>query len=374
MRSFEKKSSILFPPPPPNHHQPYNLRSTNFRAKKKEKKKKMLRHSSALLGDVLVCESPNKVKTLTKILSKREGKPIKIVATSGHICEIDTFCPYHFEPVRQLTARKDAMLSFVQQQHDGNGTVYLALDPDREGEVIAQDVWTELKKLGVPENDMARVSFAEITESAVLEAMKKPGQINYQLVQAGWARGIIDYWFGIVVSTHLRAYSTACKSAGRVQSPTLRMICDREAEIAEFKQETHYVPLINAQKRKLSVSCGKKSKLTKEEATAITAHIKKHPKWTYVTESKPAQAAPPAFLDTATVLKDGCKALKLTLADVTTGLQKLFEMGAITYIRTDSTKISKHGAAQLAEVCQWIACPPFRVNSSFVSWSLPGKV
>eukprot|EP01061_Rhynchopus_euleeides_P010986 TRINITY_DN2055_c1_g1_i1.p1 TRINITY_DN2055_c1_g1~~TRINITY_DN2055_c1_g1_i1.p1 ORF type:complete len:664 (+),score=220.06 TRINITY_DN2055_c1_g1_i1:93-1994(+) len=304
----------------------------------------MMRNSRTLLRDVLVVESPNKVKTISQLLRATKYSGTAIIPSVGHVCEMRTFDPISFDIKRELMDGKGAVLDKICREWDGKGTIYLALDPDREGEVMAQDLYTMLTaNKGVDASALQRVSFNEVTGAAVTKALENPSQINEHMVHAGLARSVIDYWFGMAVSRHIQKGVKGARSAGRVQTPALGLVADRDAARQAFKAERFYIPRISVGKVSANVKLGKSARMTEEQAKMVEDHIKQHNEFKVSLNKSVSQGAPPQFLDTAGSLKEASKSLRVSTADVTKSLQRLFEQGLITYPRTDSTSLSKEG-------------------------------
>eukprot|EP00754_Rhynchopus_humris_P000848 Rhum_TRINITY_DN10528_c0_g1::Rhum_TRINITY_DN10528_c0_g1_i1::g.38910::m.38910/K03168/topA; DNA topoisomerase I len=321
----------------------------------------MLRCTAACLQNVLVVESPNKVATLRTFLSKAPGK-WGVVATIGHVNETESFDPVEMVGIEGLKSDRGRVLASIidQYQKGPKGLVYLATDPDREGEVIASDVESHLLRNNVPQDDIVRVSFNEITSTAVLDAIATPGTINENLVSAGRARSLIDFWFGYSASRLLWELgrntdgALLCPSAGRVQSPALSLVADRVAQRDSHKKATYYTPrvAIGTQGRKTvaaNLRVKGMSRLSMEEAQEVHDIVKASPKFKVKTGLSEVQKPPPPFLDTAACLKEASKHCRLSVQAVQTALQGLFDEGYITYLRTDSTAISSEAAEAIAK-------------------------
>ena len=186
--------------------------------------------------NLLVVEAPNKCAHLRKIL----GSDFVVVATVGHILDIprrgiNIDFDNDFEPKYKLMDGKGDIVSKIRNYADKVDTVYLATDPDREGEAIAYHVWSKLTK--PQQKKCVRISYKEITKKAVLNAIDNPREINMQVVGAQKARQVLDRLIGYKISP-LLWYKVAPKtSAGRVQSIALKFVCEREQEIIDFKPE-----------------------------------------------------------------------------------------------------------------------------------------
>ncbi|MEK7774302.1 MAG: DNA topoisomerase, partial [Candidatus Zixiibacteriota bacterium] len=189
--------------------------------------------------NLLIVESPAKTRTLSRFL----GKDFDIMATIGHIVDLPKSklgidVKNDFEPDYQVIEGKEKVLAELKKAAKKAETIYLAPDPDREGEAIAWHVSNQLKKS--TKAKFVRVTFNEITASAVKEAMKHPRKIDLNLVNAQQARRVLDRIVGYTVSPFLWKTVARNLSAGRVQSVALRLVCEREAEITAFKSQEYW--------------------------------------------------------------------------------------------------------------------------------------
>eukprot|EP01059_Diplonema_ambulator_P022517 TRINITY_DN37821_c0_g1_i1.p1 TRINITY_DN37821_c0_g1~~TRINITY_DN37821_c0_g1_i1.p1 ORF type:complete len:662 (+),score=194.86 TRINITY_DN37821_c0_g1_i1:49-1986(+) len=320
----------------------------------------MLRVSKSLLINVLVVESPSKARTIQaylKNISTPKRGQWKVIASRGHVTQLVDIEAKEMKGYFQYmpNVREEILDTIINETFNGKDKIYLATDPDREGELIASDIDHYLRSKGV--ETAQRVFFNEVTQKAVAAALLKPGKIDSDLVDAGNARRVTDYYFGIGASTKLRSALRAneAKSAGRVQSPALALLVDRQNEIKTFESEQYHSARVSYQlddyiDKTTGLTWGKTTRLSKEEAEAIK---KAFPEDGLVfkcsAEYHEAQAKPPAYFDTVTCLKECCKATKLPIEEVSKVLQKLFEKGHITYIRTDATTISPEAAQEIAK-------------------------
>src|SRR6202162_3457116 len=192
--------------------------------------------------NVLIVESPAKAKTINKYL----GKDFTVLASYGHVRDL----PAKDGSVRpdegfamswEVADRADKRLKEIAQAVKGADRLYLATDPDREGEAISWHVQEILRQRKVLAGvDVKRVVFNEVTKSAVQDAFKHPREINKELVDAYLARRALDYLVGFTLSPVLWRKLPGSRSAGRVQSVALRLICEREAEIEAFKAQEYW--------------------------------------------------------------------------------------------------------------------------------------
>ena len=311
---------------------------------------------------LVIVESPAKVKTIKKFL----GKNYEVVASNGHVrdlpkSQLGVDVDHDFEP-KYITIRgKGDILAMLRKEAKKADKVYLATDPDREGEAIS---WHLSKALKLEEDDVNRISFNEITQSAVKASLKQPRKIDMNLVNAQQARRILDRMVGYKISPLLWAKVKRGLSAGRVQSVALRIICDREDEINAFIPEEYWTleaelkipgekkPLVakfyGDEKNRITIS-------SKEEMNRITAEVGKEEfQVLEVKKGERVKKAPLPFT-TSTLQQEASKALNFPISKTMRIAQQLYEgvdikgqgtVGLITYLRTDSTRISEEADAQ----------------------------
>lgn len=305
---------------------------------------------------LVIVESPAKVKTVKKFL----GSNYVVAASQGHVrdfpkSQFGLDVENDFEP-KYITIRgKGDILANLRKEVKKADKVYLATDPDREGEAIA---WHLSKALKLDEKKMYRVSFNEITKNAVKSAIKDAREIDMNLVDSQQARRALDRIVGYRISPLLWAKVKRGLSAGRVQSVALRIIADREAEIDAFIPEEYWtldaVLRISGEKKPLTARfCGTdKKKMTigsKEELEQILKDIE-DAEYTVedIRKSERLRKAPLPFT-TSTLQQEASKALNFATQKTMRIAQQLYEgidikgngtVGVITYLRTDSTRIS----------------------------------
>ena len=311
---------------------------------------------------LVIVESPAKVKTIKKFL----GKNYEVVASNGHVrdlpkSQLGVDVDHDFEP-KYITIRgKGDILAMLRKEAKKADKVYLATDPDREGEAIS---WHLSKALKLEEDDVNRISFNEITQSAVKASLKQPRKIDMNLVNAQQARRILDRMVGYKISPLLWAKVKRGLSAGRVQSVALRIICDREDEINAFIPEEYWTleaelkipgekkPLVakfyGDEKNRITIS-------SKEEMDRITAEVGKEEfQVLEVKKGERVKKAPLPFT-TSTLQQEASKTLNFPISKTMRIAQQLYEgvdikgqgtVGLITYLRTDSTRISEEADAQ----------------------------
>ena len=310
---------------------------------------------------LVIVESPAKVKTIKKFL----GKNYEVMASNGHVRDLPKsqlgFSPENdFEP-KYITIRgKGEILAKLRKEVKKADKIYLATDPDREGEAIS---WHLTKALKLDDKDVSRISFNEITKSAVKTSLKKPREIDMDLVDAQQARRMLDRMVGYRISPLLWAKVKRGLSAGRVQSVALRIVCDREEEINAFIPEEYWSLeaslLPEGEKKpivaKLMDKNGEKIEITsKEQMDAVLAELKdKDFNVTDIKKGERTKKAPLPFT-TRTVQQEASKALNFPISKTMRIAQQLYEgvdikgqgtVGIITYLRTDSVRISEEADA-----------------------------
>ena len=310
---------------------------------------------------LIIVESPAKANTIKKFL----GGNTKVVASMGHIRDLPKSkmgvdIEHDFEPEYINIRGKGDLIKSLKADAKKAKHVYLATDPDREGEAIA---WHLAYILGIPEDSVCRVTFNEITKETVQNSMKNPRKIDMNLTNAQQARRVLDRIVGYKMSPVLWKKVRRGLSAGRVQSVAVKLIADREEEIEKFIPEEYwniFATLLdeNSGKTFIAKLYGKdKKKLeihNKEEVDAILKDINKG-KY-IVTEVKKGERkrtpAPP--FTTSTMQQEASRKLGFTLKKTMSVAQGLYEgvkvegkgtVGLITYMRTDSTRISEEARA-----------------------------
>ena len=314
---------------------------------------------------LVIVESPAKVKTIKKFL----GKNYEVAASNGHVrdlpkSQLGVDVEHDFEP-KYITIRgKGDILANLRKEVKKADKVYLATDPDREGEAIS---WHLSKALKLEGKDVNRISFNEITQSAVKASLKQPRDIDMNLVNAQQARRILDRMVGYKISPLLWAKVKRGLSAGRVQSVALRIICDREEEINAFIPEEYWtldaeLKIADEKKPLLAKFYGdSESKMnisSREEMDRVMAEISKETfKVIEVKKGERVKKAPLPFT-TSTLQQEASKALNFPISKTMRIAQQLYEgvdvkgqgtVGLITYLRTDSVRISEEADAQAHE-------------------------
>jgi len=314
--------------------------------------------------NLLIVESPTKSKTLKRFL----GRGFSIEATIGHIIDLpksklgvdpDNGFAIDYEKIKG----KAKVIKKIKDAAKKADCVYLAPDPDREGEAIAWHVATELAKVS---KKIVRVTFNEITKKAVTEAIENPREINLQLVNAQQARRALDRLVGYKVSPFLWKTITYGLSAGRVQSVALRIICEREAEIDVFVIEEYWEieALLSDKSKKQILSRlvkidGEKPVITSEEASNEIVPELNESKFIVdkVKKGEKKRNAAPPFI-TSTLQQDAARRFYFSPKKTMMVAQQLYEgvelgdegaTGLITYMRTDSTRVAESAIDEVRE-------------------------
>ena len=316
---------------------------------------------------LVIVESPAKAKTIGRFL----GKKYKVEASAGHLRDLPVSkmaidIENDFAPQYMNIRGKGDLIKTLKKEAKDADKVFLATDPDREGEAIS---WHLSQILGIDEKAVCRVTFNEITKNAISEAFKAPRVIDEELVNAYQARRVLDRLVGYSLSPVLWKKVKKGLSAGRVQSVATRLICDREDEIEAFIPQEYWTISVNLRKdtgkSKVSKSeCflakyygekGKKAKLEdKESADAIYNDVNnKDFIVSSIKKSEKKKSPAPPFI-TSTLQQEASRKLGFTASKTMSVVQGLYEginvgkggpTGLVTYIRTDSTRVSDEAAA-----------------------------
>ena len=312
---------------------------------------------------LVIVESPAKAKTINKFL----GANYTVVASNGHVRDLPKstlgFDPEHdFEP-KYITIRgKGDILAMLRKEVKKADKVYLATDPDREGEAIS---WHLAQALKLEGKAIHRITFNEITKTAVKGSLKQARDINMNLVDAQQARRILDRMVGYKISPLLWAKVKRGLSAGRVQSVALRIICDREREIDSFIPEEYWTLdahlAVEGDSRLLTAkfvgdSKGKKDIHSREELDEILKNLEDAQfKVRDIKVGERTKKSPLPFT-TSTLQQEASKQLNFSTQKTMRLAQQLYEgvdikgegtVGLITYLRTDSTRISDEADASV---------------------------
>lgn len=313
---------------------------------------------------LVIVESPAKVKTIKKFL----GANYEVMASNGHVRDLPKSklgidVENSYDPQYITIRGKGDILASLRKEAKKAEKIYLATDPDREGEAIS---WHLIEALNLKKNGkkVYRIAFNEITKNAVKESLKNPREIDMDLVDAQQARRALDRMVGYRISPLLWSKVKRGLSAGRVQSVALRMICDREDEIAAFLPEEYWtldasfrIPgekkLLNARyygdaSGKVSLACAEDVEKIKKDLEGVTFSVSE------VKKNERTKKAPLPFT-TSTLQQEASKVLNFSTQKTMRLAQQLYEgvdikgsgtVGIITYLRTDSTRVSEEAERQ----------------------------
>ncbi|HQL00952.1 MAG TPA: type I DNA topoisomerase [Smithellaceae bacterium] len=308
-----------------------------------------------MANSLIVVESPTKVKTIKKFL----GKDFNVVASMGHIKDLPKSSlgidlKKDFEPTYKTIDTKKKTIDDLKKAAKTAENIYLAPDPDREGEAIA---WHIAEVIGEKKKKIFRVLFNDLTKNTVLEAIGRPLELDFNKYEAQQTRRILDRLVGYQISPILWDKVKRGLSAGRVQSVAVRMICQREDEISKFVPEEYWnltaqfegsqPPPFDAKLIKVN---GKKAKVSNgEEAGQLAEKIKKATSVVEKVEKKELKRAPLPPFTTSKLQQEASRALRFSAKKTMMVAQKLYEgielgkegsVGLITYMRTDSFRIA----------------------------------
>ena len=316
------------------------------------------------MSKLIIVESPAKANTIKKYL----GKDYDVVASKGHIrdlpaAKLSVDVKNNFAPKYALIKGKEKLVKELKDMVESSDAVYLAADPDREGEAIS---WHLATVLGLDLNEQNRVTFNEITKTGIANGMAHPQKVNIDLVNAQQARRILDRLVGYRLSPFVSQKIRRGLSAGRVQSVAVRLIVDREEEINAFKPEEYWIidaKLATAQRRtftatlysdengKIKISDEAQAKKYLERLDGADYEVKSVKKGT-----RKKNPAPPFI--TSTLQQEASRKLGFQAERTMRAAQELYEgvnvkgtgmVGLITYMRTDSLRISEEARAAAGE-------------------------
>ena len=302
------------------------------------------------MKNLVIVESPSKSKTIEKYL----GKDYKVVSSKGHIRDLATKGKYglgvdiehEFKPTYEIIKGKKKMVSELKKDIKASDMVFLATDPDREGEAIS---WHLKDELGIDDSKYERVVFNEITKDTVINAFKHARKIDEDLVHSQETRRILDRIIGFRLSKLMQS-KTGGKSAGRVQSVAVKLVVDREREIESFVKEEYYTitAKFNDFTADLEKYKDKKVEMHNElEADEILKKLSNVFKIEDVSKKEKKRQSKPPFI-TSTLQQEASTKLGFTAKKTMSLAQKLYEgvdlqdetVGLITYMRTDSIRLS----------------------------------
>ena len=316
--------------------------------------------------NIVVVESPAKAKTINRYL----GSGYEVLASFGHVRDLPakdgSVDPEHnFRMIWEVDDKSQKRLNDIARALKGANKLILATDPDREGEAISWHVLEALKeKQALKKQAVERVVFNAITKQAVLDAMKHPRKIDGALVDAYLARRALDYLVGFTLSPVLWRKLPGARSAGRVQSVALRLVCDRELEIEKFVPREYWslvatlaTPRGEEFEARLVGADGQKIQRldigTPAEAEAFKQALESAAFTVANVEAKPAKRNPPPPFTTSTLQQEGSRKLGFAPAHTMRVAQRLYEgvdidgetIGLITYMRTDGVDVAEEALA-----------------------------
>ncbi|MGE9516362.1 MAG: type I DNA topoisomerase [Solitalea-like symbiont of Tyrophagus putrescentiae] len=300
--------------------------------------------------NLLIVESPTKVKTIEKYL----GDDFEVKSSNGHIRDLvkkdkGINVDNNFEHKYEILPEKKAIIKDLKNRAQKAEIVYLASDEDREGEAIA---WHLSEVLELEKEKTKRIVFNEITKEAIIKAINNPRYIDYNLLHAQQARRAIDRLVGFEVSPILWRKIQTNLSAGRVQSVAVRLIVEKEREINKFKSVSTYKVLAEFTSKDGSsfIAQLSKKKLDKKETIEILEKCIDAEFTVTNIESKPKTRKPGAPFTTSTLQQEASAKLGMSIARTMQIAQKLYELGHITYMRTDSLNLSGQAINAAKEV------------------------
>ena len=290
--------------------------------------------------NLVIVESPAKAKTIEKFL----GKDYKVVSCYGHIVdlpsnELGVNVESDFKPKYIVSSEKKKVVTELKKMAKQTDVIWLASDEDREGEAIA---WHLANNLDLKNKIAKRIVFNEITQNAILTAIENPREINENLVNAQQARRVLDRLVGYELSPVLWRKIKGGLSAGRVQSVSVRLIVEKEREINLFTPKESYktIALFKNNKDQNIDAQGVSIFSSKLDASSF---LEKNISAKYYVESvekKPLLRKPPAPFTTSTMQQEASNKLSFSVSKTMNVAQKLYEAGLITYMRTDSVRLS----------------------------------
>lgn len=312
------------------------------------------------MSTLVIVESPAKAKTIEKYLSEGSGEKFVVKASVGHVRDLPKSnknaidIEAGFVPNYQITPEKKEVIKDLKAAAAKAQHVLLATDPDREGEAIA---WHLVEALDLPKLvkkgvDVHRIVFHEITKDAVNEALKHPRDIDQNLRQAQEARRVLDRLVGYDLSGLIWKKVRYGLSAGRVQSPALRIIMEREREIRAFVPETYWVLSADLETKKgvkITLTASEEPRERKRVDEILAAADKAAWSIGSIKETS-VMRQPRAPFTTSTLQQTASTRLGFSPSRTMRAAQKLYEAGHITYMRTDSTNLAKQAQAQVLDV------------------------
>ena len=289
--------------------------------------------------NLVIVESPAKADTIERFL----GEGFKVKSSNGHVRDLagkdlSVDVDNNFLPTYEIMEDKKKIVDELKKDSQKAELVWLATDDDREGEAIS---WHLVEALGIDENKIRRITFNEITKTAILGAIENPRAINDKLVDTYQARRVLDRLVGYELSPVLWKKVKPKLSAGRVQSVAVRLIVEREREIQEFDKESYFKvsAIFNSASIQFKAELPKKIKSEKEAKEFLESCLGAKYSVNNL-EVKPSKSSPSAPFTTSTLQQEASRKLGFSLVRTMRVAQKLYESGKITYMRTDSVNLS----------------------------------
>jgi DNA topoisomerase-1 len=305
-----------------------------------------------MVENLVIVESPAKAKTIEKFL----GKDFRVVSSFGHIRDLakknlGIDIENGFAPDYVIPKEKAKVVNDLKKNAADSKNIWIASDEDREGEAIA---WHLISVLNLDPQNTKRIVFHEITKEAISEAIKKPRLVDMNLVNSQQARRILDRLVGFEISPVLWKKVQPALSAGRVQSVAVRLIVDREREIISFKSESAFritaIFYISKDNPETILKAEATKKFTKEDDALQFLELCSSANYKIANISvKPGTRSPAPPFTTSTLQQEAYRKLGFSVAQTMSVAQKLYEAGKITYMRTDSTNLSKLALAKSRE-------------------------
>ncbi|MDO5446774.1 MAG: type I DNA topoisomerase [Prevotellaceae bacterium] len=287
--------------------------------------------------NLVIVESPTKAKTIEKFL----GEDFKVMSSEGHIRDLKkrgmSLDEKSMEPEYEIPRSKQKVVNELKAAAKKVDKVWLASDEDREGEAIS---WHLCEVLGLDVEKTSRIVFHEITKNAILGAVQSPRQLDMNLVYAQQARRVLDRLVGFKISPILWKKIKPSLSAGRVQSVAVRLLVEKEREISKFKTEPYFRVVALFDYNGTEVKAVLANRLTVDDAEAFMEKCRTATFTVSDIQQKPTKRTPPPPFTTSTLQQDASRRLGMSVSQVMSLAQKLYEAGKITYMRTDSVNLS----------------------------------
>lgn len=313
--------------------------------------------------NLIIVESPTKARTLSKFL----GNDYVVEATTGHIMDLPKSklgidIEHDFKPDYQVVEKRKETIKTLQHKAKSVKQIFIATDPDREGEAIASHVQQILNpkseilnNFKISNPNIKRITFHEITKVAVEDAINHPSEVNKDLVNAQIARRVLDRLVGYKLSPLLWKKVRVGLSAGRVQSVALRLIVEKEREIEKFNPEEYweiYALLKNSKSQELQVQLIKQKITNGKDAAEIVKELEKASYKVFDVKKKEVNKSPYPPFTTSTMTQAAARIFGWTSKRTMSVAQKLYEQGLITYHRTDSVNLASAAVEKVRKFIQ----------------------